>query len=492
MPDRPNILFIMTDDHAAHAMGCYVAASTARRTSTGSPVKVPGSTAASYQQHLRAKPRGDTHRHLHHVNGVTTIGAHLDNRLPNVAKELNAAGYQTAVFGKWHLGDAEPHWPSGFDEWKVLQSQGSYFDPQMNCNGELRTFEGYTTDVITDLTLDYLARRDKDRPFFVKCHHKAPHRPWDPDEMHARLYRRAHLPAPHLRRRLLQPVDRRREARMRIADHMTYRDLKLIPPPGIQRLATVPNPDDVTGFTLTPEEVGIPVSFEDPADLKDFKYQRYIKGYLRCVASVDDNVGRVLGISRPRASPMTPIVIYTSDQGFFLGDHGWYDKRLMYEESLRMPFLVRYPPAVETRHRRRRDRHQCRLCADLLRLDRPRQTGLHAGTFFRRLLHGEVPSDWPQSMYYRYWQHLAHHYVGAHYGVRTKTHKLIYYYGEALGQPATIDESKPKEWELFDLVADPYEMNSVYGRTEYANVQASLTAELARLQGVVGDEPFAE
>ena len=494
MPDRPNILFIMTDDHAAHALGCY--GSRINRTSNLDRIAAEGARfdrcfcTNNICEPSRAAILTGTYNH---VNRVTTIGAHLDNRLPNVAKELNAAGYQTAMFGKWHLGDAEPHWPRGFDEWKVLQGQGPYFDPQMNCNGEMRAFGGYTTDVITDLTLDYLARRDKNRPFFVKYHHKAPHRPWDSDEAHAGLYVDEHIAQPYtFDDDYSNRSNAAREARMRIADHMTYRDLKLVPPSGIQPWNPIPNPEDVAGFTLTPEESGVPVSFKDSADLKDFKYQRYIKDYLRCVASVDDNVSRVLEYLDADGIARDTVVIYTSDQGFFLGDHGWYDKRFMYEESLRMPFLVRYPAAIEPGtvvDEIVTNVDFAPSFCDWAGLAKP---DYMQGRSFRPLLRGDIPADWPQSMYYRYWMHLAHHYVSAHYGVRTKAHKLIYYYGEALDQPETIDESKPKEWELFDLLADPYELNSVYGRTEYANVQASLTAELARLQALVGDEPFVD
>ena len=206
---------------------------------------------------------------------------------------------------------------------------------------------------------------------------------------------------------------------------------------------------------------------------------------------MDDNVGRVLGHLDAEGIADHTIVVYTSDQGFFLGDHGWYDKRFMYEESLRMPFLVRYPAAVEPGTVVDEIVTNVDFAPTFCDWAGVAQPDYMQGRSFRGLLRGVVPADWPQSMYYRYWMHLAHHYVSAHYGVRTKTHKLIYYYGEALGQPETIDESKPKEWELFDLVADPDELNSVYGRTEYANVQSALTEELARLQAHVGDEPFS-
>ena len=489
---RPNILFIMTDDHAAHGVGCY--GSRINRTPHLDRIANEGARfdrcfcTNSICEPSRAAILTGTYNH---VNGVTTIGAHLDNRLPNVAKELRAAGYQTAVFGKWHLGDAPAHRPTGFDEWKVLQGQGPYFDPQMNCNGEMAAFEGYTTDIITDHAIDYLSRRDRRRPFFLKYHHKAPHRPWQADAAHRHLYVDEDIPLPPtFDDDYANRSTAAREARMRIADHMNYLDLKLVPPEGVPPWTTVPHPDDVAGFTLTPEETGVPVSFSDSAELKSFKYQRYIKDYLRCVAAVDDNVGRVLDYLEAEGIIDDTVVIYTSDQGFFLGDHGWYDKRFMYEESLRMPFLVRYPAEIEAGTVVNEIVTNVDFAPTFCAWAGIPQPAYMQGRSFRPLLGGGAPDDWPQSMYYRYWMHLAHHYVSAHYGVRTKTHKLIYYYGEALDQPDTIDKSMPREWELFDLEADPFELNSVYGRAEYANIQAALTAELARLQALVGDKPF--
>ncbi len=230
-----------------------------------------------------------------------------------------------------------------------------------------------------------------------------------------------------------------------------------------------------------------------PEESKSWKYQRYIKDYLRCVASVDDNVGRLLDYLDDEGLADNTIVIYTSDQGFFLGDHGWYDKRFMYEESLRMPFLIRYPREIAAGQRQRRHGAQRRLRADLPRLRRrrdPAPADAMQGDSFRPLLQGELPADWQTSMYYRYWMHLAHHNVYAHYGVRTQRYKLIYYYADALGQLGAIDDPKEPEWELFDLEKDPYELNSVYHDPAYADVVAELTAELDRLQAKVKDEPY--
>jgi len=227
-----------------------------------------------------------------------------------------------------------------------------------------------------------------------------------------------------------------------------------------------------------------------PAEEKSWKYQRYIKDYLRCVASIDDNVGRLLDYLDEAGLAENTIVIYTSDQGFFLGDHGWYDKRFMYEESLQMPFIIRYPREIAPGT----------VNADMiLNVDFPLMFLDYAniappeamqGDSFRPLLNGVTPEDWQTSMYYRYWMHLAHHNVYAHYGVRTLRYKLIYYYADALGQPGAIDDPKPPEWELFDLDKDPNELHNVYHDPAHAEVVRDLTEELYRLQAKVGDEPY--
>ena len=227
-----------------------------------------------------------------------------------------------------------------------------------------------------------------------------------------------------------------------------------------------------------------------PQEEKGWNYQRYIKDYLRCVASVDDNVGRMLDYLDQEGLTDNTIVVYTSDQGMFLGDHGWYDKRFMYEESLRMPFIVRYPPEIEPGT----------INEDIiLNVDFPPTFLDYAGidipdemqgTSFRTLLQGGLPEGWQTSMYYRYWMHLAHHYVYAHYGVRTLRYKLIYYYADALGQPGAIDDPKEPEWELFDLQMDSHEMRNVYDDPAYADVVREPKEELRRLQEQVGDKPY--
>jgi len=460
---RPNILFIMTDDHAAHAMGCY--GSVINQTPHLDRIAQDGMRFNNcFCTNALCEPSRATilTGTYNHINEVTTIGAHLDNRQENVAKILQRNGYQTAIVGKWHLGQGEAHWPTGFDYWNILQGQGPYFDPEMVRNGEKVQYEGYTTDLITDLSLEWLKERDKDKPFFLMYHHKAPHRPWDPDDKHADMYEDTDIPTPET---FDDDYSNRAAAagaaRMTVAEDLTERDLKQPVPEG-----------------LSPEEE------------KHWKYQRYIKDYLRCVASVDDNVGRVLDYLDEEGLTDDTIVVYTSDQGFFLGDHGWYDKRFMYEESLRMPFIIRYPRAIQAGSVNDDIITNVDFAPTFLHYAGIEIPGEFQGRSFDPLLEDSTPADWPQSMYYRYWMHLAHHHVYAHYGIRTRRYKLIYYYADALGQPGAIDEKKAPEWELFDLERDPHELNNVYHHPEYADTAEQLRRELRSWQECVRDEPY--
>jgi len=460
---RPNIVFIMSDDHAAHAMSCY--GSRINETPNLDRIAEDGVRfdncfcTNSICTPSRATILTGTYNH---INRVTTLATHMDNRLLTFPKLLQQNGYQTAIMGKWHLGQGPAHEPKGFDFWRVLPGQGLYHNPEMIDATGRHVFEGYVTDLITDMSLEWLRNRDRTRPFCLLVHHKAPHRHWEPDEKHAHMYDDVDLPEPEtFNDDYSTRASAAAAATMRVERDLNEQDLKK------------PVPEGLT-----------------PAEEKSWKYQRYIKDYLRVVASIDDNVGRLLDYLEAEDLVENTLVIYTSDQGFFLGDHGWYDKRFMYEESLRMPFIVRYPR--EARPGTVNDDIVLNVDFPVLFLDlagiEPPST--FQGRSFRPLLAGARPSDWQHSMYYRYWMHKAHHNVYAHYGVRTKRHKLIYYYSDALGQEGAIDETYEPEWELFDLEQDPYELTNVYDDPAYAETVNDLKDELHRLQAEVGDERY--
>ncbi len=461
---RPNIIFIMSDDHAAHAMSCY--GSRINQTPNLDRIANGGMRfdncfcTNSICAPSRAAILTGTYNH---INGVTTLDTHLDNRLQTFPKLLQEVGYQTAIFGKWHLGQGPDHCPTGFDDWAVLPGQGLYHNPDFIFKGPdggtRRTVQGYVTDIITDFCLDWLKGRDSERPFCLMYHHKAPHRAWEPDEKHAHLYLNEEIPEPEtLYDDYANRASAAAAAEMRVGVHMNDLDLK-------------------STFNR-----GLPEN-----ELRKWAYQRYIKDYLRVIASIDDNVGRLLDYLDEQGLSENTLIIYTSDQGFFLGDHGWYDKRFMYEESLRMPFIVRYPKEIAAGSVNKDmilNVDFAPLFLELAGLPVPADM---QGRSIRPLLQGETPDDWRQAMYYRYWMHKTHHNVYAHYGIRTHQHKLIYYYADALGTEGSIDESYEPEWELFDLVKDPCELMNVVNDPAYAETVLQLKAQLHQMQAEVGD-----
>ena len=460
---RPNILFIMSDDHASHAMSCYGSRINATpridRIANGGMRLDNCFCTNSICTPSRATILTGTYNH---VNGVTTLDTPMDNRLTTFPKLLRENGYQTAIVGKWHLGQGPEHEPTGFDFWRVLPGQGLYHDPEMIDAEGRRVWKGYATDLITDMSLEWLAGRDRDHPFCLLVHHKAPHRPWEPDGKHAHLYDDSPIPEPEtFHDDYSNRASAAAAAAMRIDRDLNERDLKQPVPEGLS-----------------------------VAEEKSWKYQRYIVDYLRVVASIDENVGRLLDYLDSAGIADNTIVIYTSDQGFFLGDHGWYDKRFMYEESLRMPFVIRYPREIRAGSVNTDiilNVDFAPLFLDCAGIGIP---GAFQGRSFRPLLQGHTPDGWRRSMYYRYWMHKAHHNVYAHYGIRSKRYKLIYYYADALAQPGAVDEAHDPEWELFDLGTDPRELNSVYDDPGYSRIVMRLKEELHDLQDQVGDRRY--
>ena len=476
---RPNVVFIMADDHAAHAISAY--GSRVNETPNIDRLAREGMlfrntfVTNSICTPSRASILTGTYSHK---NGVPVFNR-FDGSQTTVARLLHAAGYHTGMIGKWHLGSD----PTGFDRWEILPGQGVYFDPVLYTAGGQTTYTGrYVTDVITDLAIDFIRDRPKDRPFFLMCHHKAPHREWTPDERHRRMFEGREIPeAPTLWDDYATRTDALHENEQRVADDLTRRDLKLVPPPGLaerDREAWLSaKPKEVT-LTAGPGGRG-PTTLTGKA-LARWKYERYMQDYLACVQSIDDNVGRLLDFLKESGLERDTIVVYTSDQGFFLGDHGLFDKRFMYEESLRMPFLVRWPAVVRPGSRTEAIALNVDFAPTFLEAAGLVPPASMQGRSLLPLLRGETPADWRQAMYYRYYHDPGHHNTRAHYGVRTATHKLIYFW-------------RKNQWELFDLRSDPAELRNLYGRPDQAAITADLKATLARLrQELQDDDRFAD
>ena len=467
--ERPNILFIMTDDHAAHAMSCY--GSRVNQTPNLDRIATGGMrfdncfVTNSICTPSRATILTGKYSHL---NGVPVFNR-FDGSQPLVAKYLQATGYHTGMIGKWHLGSD----PTGFDAWTILPGQGVYVDPIFLEPGGPRQIKGYATDVITDLAIDFLDKRPKDKPFFLMYHHKAPHREWVPDEKHRQMFLGKTIPEPPtLRDDYAGRTDALRENRQRVFDDMTRRDLKLTPPPELR------GPARNQWLNEKPTEVEIEHGGKvvlKGEELNRWKYQRYMQDYLACVQSVDDNVGRVLDYLDRNGLANNTVVIYTSDQGFFLGDHGLYDKRFMYEPSLRMPFLVRWPGVIKPGSEQKAMAINADFAPTFMDVAGLKVPPDMQGRSLVPLFKGQPPADWRTSMYYRYYHDPGHHNTAAHYGVRTLTHKLIYFW-------------KKDQWEMYDLAADPDELHNLYNDPSQRQTVAKLKEEMLRLKKELKDD----
>jgi arylsulfatase A-like enzyme len=468
---RPNIIFIMTDDHAAHAIGAYGSRVNQtphldRLAKEGALLTNVFATNSICTPSRAAILTGQ----YSHLNGVTMFNR-FDSSRTTVARLLQQSGYYTGMIGKWHLGSD----PAGFDRWEILPGQGSYMDPVLYTATGERTYSGrYVTDVITDLALGFLQDRPKDKPFFLMMHHKAPHRPWQPDAAQAAQFAGRRIPEPvTLWDGYETRTDALHENQQRVAADLTNRDLKRTPPPELtgaeltKWLATKP-------MEVTIERDGKSVTLAGES-LVRWKYQRYMQDYLATVQSVDDSVGRVLAFLDKAGLARNTLVIYTSDQGFFLGDHGLFDKRFMYEESIRMPFLVRWPAAIRPGTRSDAIGLNIDFAPTFLDAASAAVSPDMQGRSLLPILRGRTPRDWRTSMYYRYYHDPGDHNTRQHYGVRTLTHKLIYFW--------TKDQ-----WELFDLRNDPYELHNLYGQPGQEALTASLKAELARVKREARDE----
>lgn len=463
---RPNILLIFCDDLTTQAVSAYEhplkLLSTphmdriAREGMRFDRCLVPNSICGP----SRAVVQTGKYSHL---NGFFCNGNRFDGTQQTFPKLLQRAGYQTAIIGKWHLESD----PTGFDHWHILPGQGIYYNPPMIRDGQRVQHTGYTTDLIADFSIEWLRNRDKSRPFLLMSQHKAPHREWAPALRHLGWNGDRQFPEPDT---LFDDYSGRgraeKEQDMTLAKTFNDRDAKLVPPPYL---------DDeqrrLWDAYYEPRNAEFRAANLAGKELVRWRYQRYLHDYLGCVKAVDEAVGRLLDYLDEEGIANNTLVILSSDQGFFLGEHGWFDKRWIYEESLTTPLLVRWPGVT-------RPGSRCGALVSLLDLP---ETFLEAaglpvpgdmqGRSLAPLLRGEAPADWRTSFYYHYYEFPGAHSVRRHYGVVTERYKLFYFY-----------EPEMNYWTLIDRRTDPHELKNVYDAPDYAEVRAMLHAELDRLR----------
>ena len=481
--ERPNIIFIMTDDHTTQAMSCY----------GGNLIETPNMDRIAdegmrfdncYATNALSGPSRACilTGKFSHRNGFTDNASTFDGSQLTFPKVMRENGYATGVVGKWHLISK----PQGFDHWSILlgqNEQGNYYKPVFYENGTVVKEDGYVTDVITDKAIEFIDDVHDEKPFMLMLHHKAPHRNWMPAPRHLGIFNDTVFPEPET---LFDDYEGRGEAArsqdMNIGNTLDDEwDLKLLTREEI--LAGDNRLHDV--YIRMPEEVQhkwdsvyAPRIAEYSSgklqgdELVRWKYQQYMRDYLATAMSVDESIGRVMEYLEEIGELDNTVIVYTSDQGFFLGEHGWFDKRFMYEECLRMPFVIRYPKMIKAGSTSKA------ICMnvdfgptflDLAGIEVPSEM---QGRSFRKVLEkkGRIPAGWREAAYYHYYEYPAEHSVKRHYGIRTSDCKLIHFYND-------IDQ-----WEMYDMKADPQEMRNVYDDPAYAEKRAQMHRILEQVQ----------
>jgi len=464
---RPNIVFIFSDDHAYQAIGAYGDPRQLLKTPNIDRVAAEGMRfdRCLVTNSICGPSRATilTGKYSHSNGFYNNTNNRFDGSQLTFPKLLRQAGYQTALFGKWHLGSE----PTGFDEWQILPEQGVYYNPPMLAPGGKVQHQGYVTDIITDLSLDWLKRRDRSRPFVLMCQHKAPHREWEPALRHLGHDADRTYPEPST---LFDDYAGRGRAEhdqdMTIARTMTERDLKLVPPAQLdaeQRRAW--------DAYYEPRNKAFREARLEGKDLVRWKYNRYLHDYLGCIKAVDEGVGRLLSFLDEEGLASNTLVVYASDQGFYLGEHGWFDKRWIFEESLRTPLVARWPGVVKPGSKNARMVSNVDLAETFLEAAGAPVPAEMQGRSLVPLLRGEDPADWRTSFYYHYYEYPLPHRVRRHYGVVTDRYKLVHFYAPDVDY-----------WELYDREKDPAELKNMLGKPGYEQVEKDLRAELGRLR----------
>lgn len=462
----PNILFIFTDDHCEQALSAYGS----EIISTPNMDRIANEGMRFNRCYVTNSICGPSRAVIQtgmysHMNGFLTNRDSFNGDQRTFPKLLQASGYQTAIIGKWHLKST----PQGFDYFDVLKGQGPYNNPPMltqDQEGNVieKDHQGYTTDIIIEKTLEWLkSERDPGKPFMLMCQHKAPHRNWVPNEKYQNWLDDVDIPEPETfwddYSGRSAPASRQT---MEVGRHMSEKDLKL----------------DMEGNY---SEKNRAFRAAQPGMSKkeniQWNYQRYVKDYLRCVRSVDDGIGLILDYLDENGLAENTVVIYASDQGWYLGDHGWFDKRWMYEESLKTPLLIRWPGTIEPGSVNEdivSNLDFAETFLDLAGIEVPEDM---QGRSLVPVIQGNTPKDWRNSFYYQYYEFPGAHSVARHYGVTNGKHKLIHFYG-----PSHIENEIYNEWELYDLIQDPNELRSVFNDPAYTEIQKELFSELDRLR----------
>jgi len=478
---RPNILFIMSDDHAFQAISAY--GHGLNHTPNIDRLASEGAlfTRACVTNSICAPSRAVllTGKHSF-VNGKVDNVMPFDWNQPNFPKLMQANGYQTAMIGKIHLDGI----PQGFDFSMVLPGQGQYYNPDFLVNGKKIRIDGYCTEIITETMLDWLKnKRDQSKPFCALYHQKAPHRNWLPAPKYLNLYDSVTFTPPSSFFDNYEGRGRAaKEQEMQVDGHATWgHDFKLIVDPNgdttefysdIKRMNQKQRADWMAAYE--DENQQLLKNMPTGKELALWKYNRYIKDYLRCIQSVDDGIGEVLAYLENAGLAENTIVIYTSDQGFYLGEHGWFDKRFMYEESFRTPLLIRYPKEIKPETKIDKLVQNLDFAPTFLDYAGIEIPADMQGKSFRKLVSGET-GEWRDAVYYTYYEYPSVHMVKRHYGVATERYKLMHFYYD-------IDE-----WEMYDLQTDPQEMKNIYNNPAYAEVQKMMHEKLAELRTQYGD-----
>ena len=494
-PEQPNIIFIMADDHTTQAFGVYGSRLAGlnptpnidRLAHEGILFENAFCTNAICTPSRASILTGQ----YSHVNGVLDLDGSIPPEEHFLAREMKALGYETAMVGKWHLKEE----PAKFDYYCVLPGQGDYYDPSFNVRGEkvwpdnVVNYTGHSSDVITDITLEWLEnKRDKSKPFFLMHHYKAPHDMFEFAARYASYLEDVEIPEPA---------------------SMYYNANNGSVATRGENDALIHDIGSSIGHRNIIRNMGMHMDIDpdipDP-EYTHLAYQEYLKRYLRCVKGVDDNVGRLFAYLEEHGLIDNTIIIYTGDQGFMLGEHDYIDKRWMYEESMRMPFLVRYPSMIKAASRTDAIVNNVDYAPTIIDLAGGTVPDYMQGASFKLILEtGKEPEGWKQDTYYRYWMHMAHRHANpAHFGIRTKDYKLIFFYGiyfKDTGEEANLEgwgnrytfRTQPG-WEFYDLKMDPGEMDNRYGDAAYTETIAGLKLRLAELREEIGeiDEQFPE